>query len=73
MMSSDIPLLQGGIFIFPDLNLSLVGEILAYVQNRSADGLKVKMIIAFLMIFELPDRLFRRLIFFGKIEGKKHD
>ena len=38
-----------------------------YVQNRSADGLKVKMIIAFLMIFELPDRLFRRLNFFEKL------
>ena len=31
-----------------------IGEILAYVQNRFPNGLKVKMIIAFLMIFELP-------------------
>lgn len=67
MMSSGTPLFTGGIFIFPDLNSLLVGEILTYVQNRSADGLKVKMIIAFLMIFELPDRLFRRLNFFEKL------
>lgn len=64
MMSSGTPLFTGGIFIFPDLNSLLVGEILTYVQNRSADGLKVKMIIAFLMIFELSAMTLKYCRFF---------